>query len=121
MIRKTLKMSIIAVFLLIFFVCAAKPEEPSLSKPLFQAINRNNVAQVKELIANGADVNAKSNDGVSPLHYAAFKGHKKIAKTLIEKGADVNAKADNGFTPLRVASARKFVELVALRENGAKE
>ena len=33
----------------------------------------------------GADVNAKNKDGITPLHEAAM-GHKNIAKLLIDKG-----------------------------------
>ena len=52
------------------------------------------------LIAKGADVNAKKDDGEIPLHYAAFVSHKEIVELLIAKGADVNAKDKDDETPL---------------------
>ncbi len=54
----------------------------------------------KFLIAKGADVNAKSRDGSTPLHSAAFLGHTEIAELLIQKGAEVNPKNYRGETPL---------------------
>ena len=66
------------------------------------------------LIANGADVNEKNDDGVTPLHYAALKGHKEIVELLIAKGADVNAKDDEGATPLHSAAYGGHKEIVEL-------
>ena len=48
----------------------------------------------------GADVNAKDEDENTPLHRAAYYGHKEIVVLLIAKGADVNVKNDVGYTPL---------------------
>ena len=48
----------------------------------------------------GTDVNAKDEDETTPLHRAAYYGHKEIVVLLIAKGADVNVKNDVGYTPL---------------------
>ena len=49
-------------------------------------------------------MNAKDEDGYTPLHSAAGFGQKEVAELLIAKGADVNAKLDDGRTPLDWAS-----------------
>ena len=36
----------------------------------------------------------------TPLHTAAYTGHKAIAELLISKGTDVNAKDEHDETPL---------------------
>jgi ankyrin repeat protein len=68
------------------------------------------------LIANGADVNAKTvGNGWTPLHYAADEGHKEIIELLIDNGADVNAKDYLGWTPLLRAAKgghRRLAELL---------
>ncbi|MDG2020871.1 MAG: ankyrin repeat domain-containing protein [Phycisphaerales bacterium] len=46
------------------------------------------------------DVNAKSEEGATPLHVAAAKNENpEVLTTLIVAGADVNAKTDFGITP----------------------
>ncbi len=57
---------------------------------LMNAINKNNAAQVKQLIDDGADVN-ELNNGDAPLVMAAYKGYTEIVRMLLEAGADVRA------------------------------
>ena len=52
----------------------------------------------KALLAAGADVNAKHEDGFTPLLLAARGGQAETVKLLIKAGADVNAEIENGFT-----------------------
>jgi ankyrin repeat protein len=58
---------------------------------------------VELLLAKGANVNAKINDGFTPLYEAASNGQKDVTELLLAKGADVNAKDNDGKTPLQVA------------------
>jgi len=57
-------------------------------------------------------VAARSPDGFTPLHYAAFFGRPELVALLIEHGADVNAVADNPtrVCPLHSAAACADVE-----------
>jgi serine/threonine-protein phosphatase 6 regulatory ankyrin repeat subunit A len=43
---------------------------------------------VKLLLEKGADPNSKSNNGRTPLSYAAGYSHKAVVKLLLEKGAN---------------------------------
>ena len=49
------------------------------------------IEAVKQHLAAGADVNAKTGDGTTPLHNAAIYGHNEVAELLIANGASVNA------------------------------
>ncbi|MDC0065776.1 ankyrin repeat domain-containing protein, partial [Verrucomicrobia bacterium] len=66
------------------------------------------------LIDKGADINAKCDDGDTPLHSAAYNGRKEIAELLIDKGADINAKGTIGWTPLHLAVQQGRKEVVEL-------
>lgn len=51
---------------------------------------------VKVLIARGADINARSTNGSSPLMMAAREGHESIAELLVGLGADTAVRNDWG-------------------------
>jgi ankyrin repeat protein len=76
------------------------------------------------LIAKGADVNAKDDQGYyleTPLHKAAFWGNTEIIEFLIAKGADVNAKSSSNSTPLDKTYASGETETAnLLRKHGGK-
>ncbi len=47
---------------------------------------------VRLLVAHGANVSTKDEEGITPLHCAAYKGQKDVVELLIAAGADVNAR-----------------------------
>merc|ERR1719336_3514269 len=49
------------------------------------------------------DVNAVTEDGNSPLHWAAYHGMHRIVGLLVRKGASVNSYNQLGSTPLMIA------------------
>jgi thiol-disulfide isomerase/thioredoxin len=96
-------------------------------RALLDAAEKGNIEAVKQHLAAGADVNAMGRG--TPLHYAAYGGHKEVAELLIAEGADVNE--TNGiYTPLdwaysdnqnRNADELRFTETAALlRKHGGK-
>jgi ankyrin repeat protein len=52
----------------------------------------------------GADVNARDNDGYTPLHHAAARGDNEMILYLVSKGADVTAIARSGQTTADMAN-----------------
>src|SRR5215212_8189871 len=58
---------------------------------LVNAVNSNNIALVKTLIAEGTNVNELDANQDAPLVMAAYKGYTEIVKLLLEAGADVTA------------------------------
>jgi hypothetical protein len=51
-----------------------------------------------------SEVDAKSQDGWTPLHLTAQNGHLDVVEFLVEHRAEVNSKDDDGWTPLHSAS-----------------
>jgi ankyrin repeat protein len=70
---------------------------------LINAIRAKDVAAVRALLKQRADVNAPQGDGATPLHWAAHVDDLTIADALIRAGARANAVNENGFTPLHLA------------------
>ncbi|WP_309572582.1 ankyrin repeat domain-containing protein [Deinococcus sp.] len=74
---------------------------------VFEAAALGDVAHMRDLLEGGADVNAVSGDGFTPLGLAAFFGRADVAQALLERGADVNAVSANAMRvqPLHSAVA----------------
>jgi hypothetical protein len=101
----------------------AQAPSTSLNEELLVATRKNNVEQVKALLAKGADVNAKSPYGATPLFFACDRSNVEIVKILLDAGADPNVQ-DTFYkaTPLGWALGKKNPEVLRLLvEKGAKE
>ncbi|XP_011348829.2 LOW QUALITY PROTEIN: uncharacterized protein LOC105285953 [Ooceraea biroi] len=90
------------------------------TKKLFQAIKRNDFSEVESCIKMGAVINAKSADGGTSLHYAAWKGNDRVVSVLLQHRANSNAVDNKVLTPLHYAAKFSHLKVVkALLSNGA--
>ncbi|KAL9468319.1 hypothetical protein ACSS6W_010013 [Trichoderma asperelloides] len=77
-------------------------------------------AIVKLLVEKGANIEAETKNGRTPLSFAAEHGYEAIVKLLVEKGANIEAKRGIGRTPLVLAAERGHDAIVKLLvEKGA--
>jgi ankyrin repeat protein len=68
---------------------------------LHKAVGRGNVGEVKRLIHNGEDIHCpEEEEGMTPLHVAAYLGRLEIVQILINAGAELNSRDSSGDTPL---------------------
>jgi ankyrin repeat protein len=100
-------------------------------EPFYEKEGSADLAQVKQLVESGADVNAPGMFGFTALHSAANFGTREIVEYLVSKGANVNANAYKDrrrSTPLILAAGRatnpklaveQFAIVEFLIENGA--
>lgn len=79
---------------------------------LTMAAMQGNRDAVQQLVASGADVDAKDAIGVAPLHWAAFCGHGELIGKLIDSGADVHIRDQEGRTPLHVAAYESHLNVI---------
>jgi ankyrin repeat protein len=100
---------------------AAELEDPSVAELLLAAeTGRAPVATL--LLTRGAEVDARSRSGATPLHRSARYGRLDVARLLLEHGADLAARTSDGRTPLGEALFWDRVELAELlRARGGVE
>ncbi|HUT54949.1 MAG TPA: ankyrin repeat domain-containing protein [bacterium] len=80
--------------------------------PLAGACYGGQFEMVKFLLNNGAEVDARSEGGSTPLVEAVARNSVEIAGYLVDHGADVNSKDNDGKTPLHWAAERGHVDAV---------
>ena len=67
---------------------------------------------VDRYLHEGADVNCRDKDGLTPLIWAAIQGHEEVVRLLLERGGDLEAKNHNGDTALMWASLMGHKDVV---------
>ena len=128
---------VLCLFLAFMFIVAGcRKKRTGTITPLHQAAQAGDIDKVRILISEGADVNAKDEFGITPLHEAAQYeyGHKDVVELLVTKGANVDAKTKQGQTALDLAYDSHRADIVEflksvggkagdknLRKNGAKD
>jgi len=89
-------------------------------KKLRESVNSGNVEQVRQILADGVNVDCADEDGMTPLQHAAYKGNLELCEMFLAHGADVNYSAhENGYTALMFAalSGKKDVVRVLLEHD----
>ena len=86
-----------------------------------QAARSGDVAAVRTLIAQRADVNAPEVDGTTALHWAARSGDADLVAALVRAGAKPSTANRYGVTPLLLAASSGHTAVVdALLKAGAR-
>ena len=83
---------------------------------LHSAIAGQDRASTLALIAAGADVNAKQQDGFTALHEAAQNGDREIVDALLAAGADPSLTLSGGERPADLARTHGHPELAQVLE-----
>jgi ankyrin repeat protein len=114
--------SLLSALVVTVAVKAAQPQaQVPAGAPVADAASRGDLATVRTLLKQGADVNASRGDGMTALHFAADRGDAAMTEMLIYAGANVDAGTRIGqYTPLHIASRSGHAAVVkALLAAGA--
>ncbi len=82
--------------------------------PLLYAARFGDMRTVYQLIASGANVNAKGPRGQTALHLAVESQRYDVLHLLLEKSADPNARDGEGSAPLDDAAWRGLIDATAM-------
>jgi ankyrin repeat protein len=84
------------------------------TSPLVTAARDGDIEAVRELIANGDNVNTPGPDGSTALLWATYYSDPEMARTLVDAGADPNAANSYGIAPLLQASQTGAAAMIGL-------
>ncbi len=91
----------------------ARWKQESLDSSLIRGAEDKDFAKVKQALADGANLNAKTSRGRTALIYACdHKASPQIAKYLIDNGADLDAQEEDRETALTYASMYGRISIV---------
>ncbi|XP_023315856.1 ankyrin-1-like [Trichogramma pretiosum] len=79
-------------------ICERKNSDDGLAKRFFE---------ITDELNQPVEIDAKNDEGSTPLHLALSHGCKKLNELLLRRQADPNSAAENGFTPLHVVCLRE--------------
>lgn len=71
--------------------------------PLMLAARAGDFKMARVLIAFGADVNLRNDEGTTPLMLASRYGHTEVVELLLKEGADTSLRNSKGYTSLDLA------------------
>jgi ankyrin repeat protein len=80
------------------------------NSPLMLAARKGDFRFTRVLIAFGADVNLRNDDGTTALMIAARFGHTEVVDLLLREGADPNLRNSKGYTSADLARMFKHEE-----------
>jgi len=77
-----------------------------------QAVLRGSIDELQNLLADGADIDARDGHGQTALMLAAAAGHAQVVEWLVGHAAELNQTAKYGLSALMLAVIRGHVEVV---------
>ena len=97
-------MAVRIVLVIALALAMASPAAAAGDQRLVQAAARSDIAGVRVLLTQRADVNAPDADGTTPLHWSVWADNLTIADELIRAGASVTSANAFGVTPVYLAA-----------------
>lgn len=110
----------LGLLLVIGLAACSTPQTVDLNARLAAAVQQGNTVLARQLIAQGANVDAITADGRTLLVAALYQHHPAMVDLLLAQGADINRWGSNRMTPvLQAAASDAYPRLLALLQAGA--
>lgn len=93
---------------------APSASEIAAYEGLHKAAHRGDAAEIRRLIATGADVNGRDRHGRTPAHVAAFASNDEALRVLAQAGADMDALEGQAYDVVTIAAVADDPELMSL-------
>lgn len=91
--------------------------DPKHGSALVEAITHRHLPIIDWLLANGADINARSSSGIGPLEIALSNPDPKVVYCLVRAGAKLNRTAKPYYKKRLEACLKKFADKKTKAEN----
>ena len=97
----------------VFVLSAAALGAAAHDGRLIEAAKTGDLNAMRALVSQGVDVNERSGDGATPLHWAVHTENQPAIELLLRSRASVNVSNELGVTPLWLASSNGNAAIVA--------
>lgn len=110
----------LSIILFLGFGCAVQAQTPPSAaqiagyEGLHHAAIEGDVKMIRQLAAQGADLNARDAAGRTAAHVAAFASSDAALRALAEAGADMNALEDGIYDVLTIAAVANDPDMASL-------
>lgn len=88
--------------------------DPVMNTQLMQAAEVGDTSVVRQLLAQGANINAQDDRGRTPVMAATHGNHVETVRVFIEAGADINIRDNRSDNPFLYAGAEGMLDILKL-------
>lgn len=100
-----------------------KPREksPEGVKAMFYAIEKDNLVYAQKVLSMGFDPNLHSENGYTPLQYAAMRGNAQMVEVFLRNGANVSVLSKEGESAVELALKMNHTEAADVLKKARQE
>ena len=92
----------------------AVAQNPTRVQAIHAAAANDNLTIMRQLLKQGANANARQQNGFTPLHTAADSNNIEMTQILINAGADPTITTDSGQTPIDLAQSKGHEQILSI-------
>jgi len=98
-----------------------RQKSPEGVKAMFYAIEKDNLVYAQKVLSMGFDPNLISDNGYTPLQYAAMRGNAQMVELFIRNGANVGLLSRSGESSVELALKMGHSEAAEVLKNARQE